>query len=129
MPVNNGPVCIGQTLNLSISNNLGAGYTYEWSGPDNYTATGLTPTPVTNFQLKNAGIYYVDVRTSGGCVARRESTRVDAVDLPAFKVAFTGSALICQPDFKALSVYPTVTGFTYQWFEKTAGSNRRGNEY
>jgi gliding motility-associated-like protein len=122
LPINNGPVCIGQTLNLSISNNLGAGYTYEWSGPDNYTATGLTPPTVTNFQLKNAGIYYVDVRTSGGCVARRESTRVDAVDLPAFRVAFTGSALICQPGFKSLSVYPTVTGFTYQWFEKSTGA-------
>ena len=121
-PVNNGPVCIGQTLNLSISNNLGAGYTYEWSGPDNYTGTGLTPTPITNFQLKNAGVYYVDVKTSGGCVARRESTRVDAVDLPAFKVSFAGSALICQPDFKTLSVYPVVTGFTYQWFEKTTGA-------
>lgn len=121
-PINNGPVCIGQTLNLSISNNLGAGYTYEWTGPDNYTGTGLNPPAVTNFQLKNAGIYYVDVKTSGGCVARRESTRVDAVDLPDFKVSFPGSALICQPDFKTLSVYPSVTGFTYQWYEKTAGA-------
>jgi gliding motility-associated-like protein len=121
LPVNNGPICIGQTLNLSISYDLGPGYTYEWSGPDNYTGTGLTPASVTNFQLKNAGIYYVDVKTSGGCVARRESTRVDAVDLPAFRVAFTGSALICQPDFKSLNVYPAVTGFTYQWFEKTSG--------
>ena len=122
LPVNNGPVCIGQTLNLSISNDLGAGYTYEWSGPDNYTGTGVTPTPVTNFQLKNAGVYYVDVKTGGGCVARRESTRVDAVDLPDFRVSFAGSALICQPDFKTLSVYPSVTGFTYQWFEKTGGA-------
>lgn len=121
LPVNNGPVCIGQTLNLQISNDLGAGFTYEWSGPDNYQSTGLNPAAVTNFQLKNAGIYYVDVITSSGCVARRESTLVEAVDLPDFKVAYTGSALICQPDFKSLSVSPDVSGFTFQWFEKTSG--------
>ncbi|MBA4057415.1 MAG: hypothetical protein C0490_22060, partial [Marivirga sp.] len=121
LPVNNGPVCIGQTLNLQISNDLGPGFTYEWSGPDNYQSTGLNPAPVANFQLKNAGIYYVDVKASSGCVARRESTLVDAVDLPDFKVAFTGSALICQPDFKSLSVFPAVPDFTFQWFEKNAG--------
>jgi gliding motility-associated-like protein len=120
-PVNNGPVCIGQTLNLQVTNDLGAGYTYLWTGPDNYTSTGLSPAPVTNFQLRNAGIYNVYVRTSSGCVARREATLVEAVDLPGFNVSFTGSAFICQPDFKSLSVFPSVTGFTYQWFEKTSG--------
>ncbi|HTE28902.1 MAG TPA: FG-GAP-like repeat-containing protein, partial [Chryseolinea sp.] len=121
LPINNGPVCIGKTLSLQISNDLGPGYTYEWSGPDNYVGTGLNPAPVTNFQTKQAGTYYVDVKASSGCVARRESTLVDAVDLPEFKVAFAGSALICQPDFKNLTVYPAVSGFTYQWFEKTIG--------
>jgi len=121
LPINNGPVCLGQTLNLQISNDLGAGFTYEWSGPDNYQSTGLNPAPIANFQLKNAGIYYVDVKAASGCVARRESTLVDAVDLPDFKVSFSGSALICQPDFKTLSVFPAVSGFTFQWYEKTAG--------
>ncbi len=120
-PVNNGPVCIGQTLNLQIANNLGAGFTYKWSGPENYEGTGLNPAPVTNFQTVNAGIYYVDVTASSGCVARRSATRVDAVDLPDFQVAFSGSAFICQPDFKTLSVFPAAPGFTYQWFETTSG--------
>ena len=121
VPVNNGPVCLGQTLNLQISNDLGAGFTYEWSGPNNYTGTGLNPAPVSNFQLQNAGTYYVDVKASSGCVARRESTLVNAVNLPEFKVSFAGSAFICQPDFKTLSVYPSTTGFTYQWYEQAAG--------
>ena len=120
-PNNNGPVCIGKILNLQANTPPDPGFTYSWRGPDNYTGTGATPAPVTNFQLKNAGKYYVDVIASSGCVARTEETLVDAVDLPAFKVAFTGSALICQPDFKNLAVYPSVSGFTYQWFEKTAG--------
>lgn len=121
LPVNNGPVCIGQTLQLEISNDLGPGYTYEWSGPDNYSGTGLTPATVPNFQLKNAGNYFVDVRTSGGCIARREVTKVEAVDLPDFQVSFSGSAFICQPDFKSLSVYPSIPGFTFQWYEQTSG--------
>lgn len=117
---NNGPVCIGQTLNLEVPDE-GPGFTYEWSGPDNYSGTGRTPTPVSNFQLKNAGTYYVDIIASSGCVAGQKSTLVDAVDVPEFKVSFAGSAFICQPDFKTLSVYPSVTGFTFQWYEKTAG--------
>ena len=121
LPVNNGPVCIGQTLNLQVSNDLGAGFTYEWSGPDNYTGTGLNPTPVSNFQLVNTGIYVVNVKAASGCVARRDTTLVEAVDLPDFKVSFTGSAFVCLPDFKTLSVFPSVAGFTYQWFEKTSG--------
>lgn len=121
LPTNNGPVCLGQTLNLTVSNDLGAGFTYEWSGPDNYSATGLNPAPVTNFRLINAGRYYVDVKAASGCVARRESTLVEAIDLPDFKVGFTGSDVICSGDLKQLKVVPNSGAFTYQWYEKTSG--------
>jgi gliding motility-associated-like protein len=120
-PINNGPVCIGNTLNLSATD-VGPGFTYQWRGPGGYTGTGLTPAAVSNFQASQAGTYYVDVIAGSGCVARTSETLVVAVDLPEFKVAFTGSSLICQPDFKNLTVYPTVSGFTYQWFEKTTGA-------
>jgi len=120
-PTNNGPVCIGNTLVLQATD-VGPGFTYQWRGPGGYTGTGITPTPISNFQSAQAGTYYVDVIASSGCVARTGETLVVAVDLPDFKVAFTGSALICQPDFKSLSVYPSVPGFTYQWYEKTAGA-------
>jgi gliding motility-associated-like protein len=121
IPANNGPVCLGQTLNLTISNDLGAGYTYQWSGPEGYSGTGITPPPVTNFRLANAGLYYVDVKTVSGCVARRESTLVEAIDVPDFKVGFTGSDVICSGDLKQLNVVPNSPLFTYQWYEKTSG--------
>ncbi|MEJ1238177.1 FG-GAP-like repeat-containing protein [Chryseolinea sp. T2] len=120
-PTNNGPVCIGNTLTLTATD-VGPGFTYQWRGPGGYTGTGITPASVSNFQASQAGTYYVDVVASSGCVARTEETLVVAVDLPDFKVAFTGSALICQPDFKSLTVYPSVPGFTYQWYEKTGGA-------
>lgn len=119
-PTNNGPVCIGNTLILAAQD-VGPGFTYEWRGPGGYTGTGMSPPPINNFQASQAGTYYVDVVATSGCVARTEETVVAAVDVPDFKVAFTGSALICQPDFKNLSVYPTVPGFSYQWYEETAG--------
>lgn len=121
LPVNDGPICLGQTLNLQISNDLGAGFTYEWSGPANYASTGLTPAPVTDFKLINAGRYHVDVKAASGCIARRESTLVEAIDLPDFKVGFTGSEVICSGDLKQLKVIPNSPGFTYQWYEKTLG--------
>jgi gliding motility-associated-like protein len=121
LPTNDGPVCVGQTLNLKISNDLGAGFTYEWSGPDNYSGSGITPPPVTNFRLVNAGKYYVDVKAASGCVARRESTLVEAIDMPEFKVGFTGSDVICSGNLKQLNVVPNSPGFTYQWYEKTSG--------
>jgi gliding motility-associated-like protein len=121
LPTNDGPVCVGQTLNLKISNDLGAGFTYEWSGPDGYTGTGLTPSAVSNFRLINAGRYYVDVIAASGCVARRESTLVQAIDMPEFKVGFTGSDVICSGNLKQLNVVPNAPGFTYQWYEKSTG--------
>jgi gliding motility-associated-like protein len=121
LPINDGPICVGQTLNLQISNDLGAGFTYEWSGPANYASTGVIPAPVSDFKLINAGRYYVDVKAASGCVARRESTLVEAIDLPDFKVGFTGSQVICSGDLKQLKVVPNSPGFTYQWYEKTLG--------
>jgi gliding motility-associated-like protein len=121
LPVNDGPTCVGQTMNLKISNDLGAGFSYEWSGPNNYSGTGAIPAPVTNFRLINAGTYYVDVKAASGCVARRESTVVEAVDLPDFKVGFTGSDVICSGNLKQLNIVPNAPGFSYQWYEKTSG--------
>ena len=121
LPTNDGPICLGQTLNLKISNDLGAGFTYEWSGPENYSGSGLNPAPITNFRLINAGRYYVDVKAASGCVARRESTLVEAIDLPDFKVGFTGSDVICSGDLKQLNIVPNSPGFTYQWYEKSSG--------
>ncbi|MFZ6011698.1 MAG: FG-GAP-like repeat-containing protein [Bacteroidota bacterium] len=117
-PTNNGPVCIGSTLNLSV-NNVSATQ-YNWTGPEGYTGTGLTPTPVSNFQSKNAGRYYVEV-VVGTCIAQRASTVVDAVDVPEFLVTYSGSTVVCPPDTKTLSVSPNLGTFSYQWFEKTTG--------
>jgi gliding motility-associated-like protein len=114
-PTNNGPVCLGSPLNLSIANPIG-GATYRWTGPNGFSATGTTHT-ISNFQLVNAGTYYVDV-TIGSCVAKRESTLVEAIDVPTFTIGMTGSPVMCQGDpSRTLSVVPALGTFTYQWLK------------
>lgn len=123
LPVNNGPVCKGSTLTLKISNDQGNGYTYNWKGPEGFAATGASVN-LPNVTLLNAGEYEVSVVTPSGCVARVEKTIVEIIDVPDFKVGFSGSEVICKGtgELKALSIFPNSPNFTYQWFEVSAGS-------
>ncbi|MDD3741940.1 MAG: SprB repeat-containing protein, partial [Bacteroidales bacterium] len=52
---NNGPLCEGQTLQLTVSNPV-AGATYMWSGPNSWSSTTMNPT-ITNVTTANAGTY------------------------------------------------------------------------
>lgn len=119
---NDGPVCLGNTVTLSTTNQ-GAGFTYRWSGPEGYSATTTVANGATrtNMRFKDAGEYSVDIITPGGCVAGKGSTTVIVIDVPEFRVGFSGSDVICQGDLKALSVSPNSPDFTYKWFETTAG--------
>ena len=114
-----GPICVGSTLNLEVKND---GFKYVWSGPDSYSGTTYKPTPIANFQSKNAGRYYVNVMDALGlCLAQRSSIVVEIIDAVDFSVSFPGSALTCLGS-KSLAVSPTPSSATYQWFEKTSGN-------
>ena len=117
-PTNNGPICIGSTLTLSV-NDVG-GTQYKWTGPNGYTGTGLTPAPVTNFQAVNAGRYDLDVIV-GTCVAQHVSTVVEAIAVPDFQINVGGSSIVCPPATKPLIVTPNNGAFTYQWFNSSTG--------
>ena len=117
-PTNNGPVCLNNTLQLSVAD-IGASE-YRWSGPNGYTGTGLLPTAIPNFSILKSGRYNLDVFSSG-CLTQQTSTIVESVAVPDFRVNVPGSALICQGLNKTLAVVPNSASFTYQWFEKTSG--------
>lgn len=118
-PVNDGPVCPGGTLSLSV-NDVG-GTEYRWTGPDGYTGTGLNPAPITNFQAANAGRYFLDVVVNG-CVAQQASTVVEVISVPEFRVGYTGDDLVCTPDTKTLTLVPNDPDFSYQWAERSTGN-------
>lgn len=112
LPTNNGPVCIGSTLTLGVTNNTGT--SYKWTGPANFTGTGPSPTR-TDFKLEYAGTYTVEV-TAGGCIASRESTVVEAIDAPTFSVSYGTSTVFCSGT-KTLSVVPNPATYDYQWLK------------
>lgn len=116
---NNGPICSGGTLQLSV-NNVGA-TTYQWTGPQGYTGTGLTPSPITNFTVENSGRYSLDILV-GGCLAQQTSTIAEVIDIPTFQVSVPGSGIVCQEQTTTLSIVPNSPNFTYQWFEESTGA-------
>ncbi len=119
VPTNDGPVCLGSTLSLSV-NNVSA-TSYSWSGPAGYVGSGLNPAPIANFQQVNAGRYYLDVIVNG-CIAQQASTVVEVISVPDFQITYTGSDVICPPDTKTLTLVPNDPDFTYQWAERTTGN-------
>lgn len=118
VPTNDGPVCMGSTLSLTV-NDVG-GTAYNWTGPDGYTGSGLTPPPITNFQSVKAGRYYLDVVVNG-CIAQQASTVVEMISAPDFQITYSGSDVICPPDTKTLNLVPNDPNYTYQWSERTNG--------
>ncbi len=70
------PLCPGEDLNLSAS---GSGSnTYNWVGPDGYTATGKNPT-LTNAGVSASGDYIVTVTNSNNCTTK-DTVNVNIVD-------------------------------------------------
>ncbi|GHN01016.1 hypothetical protein WSM22_25050 [Cytophagales bacterium WSM2-2] len=118
-PTNNGPVCLKGTLQLNVAD-VGATQ-YKWRGPEGYTGTGVSPASVANFTYDNAGRYFLDVY-SGTCIVQQASTVVDAVAFPSFRVATASTGLLCQGQNAALTLVPSASNVTYQWFEKTNGA-------
>lgn len=69
---NNGPLCVGGTLNLSAS--LVTGATYQWTGPNNFSSTQRNPL-IANVNTIHAGDYTVTA-TLNGCTSKPAVTSV-----------------------------------------------------
>ncbi|MBO2545209.1 hypothetical protein J0871_12350 [Salegentibacter sp. BDJ18] len=69
---NNGPICVGGTLQLNASTITGA--SYRWTGPNGYTSTAQNPAR-TNATAAMAGVYTL-VATVNGCSSNPVSTTV-----------------------------------------------------
>jgi gliding motility-associated-like protein len=116
---NNGPLCVGNALELSVSGVTGA-TSFKWTGPGGFTATG-NPVAINSFNASNVGRYHVEVLGTAGCVAQEASTVVEVIDIGSFAITYPGSRFMCQGDSKTLSINPTLVGATYQWYENTTG--------
>ncbi|MDH5365810.1 MAG: FG-GAP-like repeat-containing protein [Cyclobacteriaceae bacterium] len=117
--VNDGPGCEGTDVVLTV--NFAApppvGITYEWVGPNNFSAT-LTDNPsvtISNVMPENIGKYTVVV-AAGPCETNEISTNVEVISLPEFSVTATGDIAFCTGGSTPLKVN-TLGGYTYQWLK------------
>jgi len=107
---NDGPYCVGETINLTVNQQAGA--TYSWTGPNGYTATGTNPT-LPNCTLNMAGTY--TCTTHIGLQTTSSSTEVVIYALP--EASFTANN-VCVGDATQFTSTSTAEGqqiAEYEW--------------
>jgi hypothetical protein len=108
---NNGPLCAGNTLNLTASNTL-AGVTYTWTGPGSFSSSLQNPS-VTGAAVSNSGAYTVTAHFQG-CNSTPVTTNVVVHPLPAATVTSGGPTTFCSGSNVVLAAN-TGAGLSYQW--------------
>ncbi|MDX2136445.1 MAG: T9SS type A sorting domain-containing protein [Saprospiraceae bacterium] len=115
---NNGPLCQGATVSLSVQATGGSGTFsgYSWSGPDGYTASGQNP-PGFQAWLINSGVYQVTVTDDAGCTATATTTlSVSSGTSPS--ITASSNAPLCQGSILQLTSSPaggTPPYTSFQW--------------
>lgn len=110
----NGPLCVGQTLNLTTNAYTGSTVTYTWTQPVapltvNTTIPAFT---VANVTTANAGTYSIRV-TVNGCNSLTNSTVVQ-INTPPTVIANGGR--VCEGASLTLTSTPAPAGaYTYTW--------------
>ncbi len=108
-PTANSPICVGSTLILSA--NTIAGATYNWSGPNSFTASTQNPT-IPGATTLASGVYTLNV-TVAGCTGPNSTVSATVSPIPAAPTAANNTP-ICA--FQTLSLTAsTVPGATYTW--------------
>ena len=111
--VSNSPVCQNGSLQLNAS----GGAMYQWSGVNNFSATG-SAVSVKNVQLAQSGRYNVEVTSDAGC---KKVASVDVVVniTPVATVSFSSTG-ICEGKTVQLQ---SSGGGSYQWIPATGLSS------
>lgn len=108
---NNGPLCVGATLNLNVTNNT-AGVNYTWSGPAGFSGNVVNPT-IPLITKNNEGDYLV-YATQNGCKSKTGKTTLD-VGIPLTEVPVNGDTLLCPGERLQLTAQTNVTsGITWK---------------
>jgi gliding motility-associated-like protein len=110
----NGPVCTGETLELTSAGAAGTpSYTYNWSGPGGFISPEQNPTRL-DASIAMGGTYTVTVTDSNGCTGT--ATTVVTVH-PAPAIAAMSNSPVCEGDTIELISNPTNgTGpYTINW--------------
>ncbi|MEI6766678.1 MAG: glycine-rich protein [Bacteroidota bacterium] len=105
---NNGPLCGGQTLNLTASTVPNA--TYHWTGPNGFSSTQQNPV-ISNVTTANNGVYSV-VLSNQNCSGNPVTTNVTVTS--NLSSAFTFTPTIPSVGTN-VTFTPSQTGASYSW--------------
>ncbi|MBU3928938.1 MAG: PKD domain-containing protein, partial [Bacteroidetes bacterium] len=108
---NNGPLCVGDTLELYATAEPGA--TYEWSGPLGFTSTDQNPI-IPDVTLAHAGDYQAVV-TVDGLVSDPAITTVVVNPNPVPAFTFTPDTLLCVDENILFTATSTETIASWAW--------------
>lgn len=103
-PTSNGPLCAGQTLNLSATNITGA--TYNWTGPGGFSTNSQNPS-ISGVTTNATGNYCLAV-TVNGCTSATNCTSVTVNPLPT--ATLSGTNIICNGS--SLTIQASLTGLS-----------------
>lgn len=106
----NAPICVGQILTLTATGSPSA--SFQWSGPNGFSATGSTVTRNIVSQL-DAGEYSVAVR-DGACGSASASVTVSVVNAPSVPV-ISGRSSYCVGETVNLAASTNASGASFIW--------------
>jgi hypothetical protein len=107
---NNGPICVGQTLQLSASTIASAAY--SWTGPNGFASSQQNPS-VSSATVAASGTYSVTA-TVAGCTSSLATTNAVVNSSPSSTI--TAPASVCpNSGGNTASVPDAGVGATYSW--------------
>ncbi|MBD2753392.1 glycoside hydrolase family 9 protein [Spirosoma validum] len=107
----NSPICAGQTLTLSATAaNASSGATYQWSGPNGFTASTVNPT-LPNATTLASGTYVLTVVSNGASYTANTSVTVKPLPM----ASASSSSPITTGQTLNLVAASAGSGATYQW--------------
>ncbi len=95
----NNTVCVGSSINFSVSTSGTVTPTYSWNGPNSFTANTQTPSIATS-AIINSGVYSVTV-TNGACI-ETATTQVNVTTC-------TGLPSMLNANINSVLIYPNPT--------------------
>lgn len=110
-PTNNGPVCVGDQINLNVNAPNAQGVTYSWQGPNGFASGNQNPV-ISAATLAHAGTYTVTVNVPG-CGSVSATTNVQVVS-PPNPPAPSSNSPVCAGGTLLLNATGT-QGATYAW--------------
>ncbi|AXG73032.1 gliding motility-associated C-terminal domain-containing protein [Flavobacterium arcticum] len=107
-------VCEGENIQFSITTPQ-AGVTYQWTGPDNFTATEANPL-ITSAGVMATGVYSVTA-IANDCISPATTVNVTVNAIPDFEIQ--GETALCEGQSTIIGVAPQnfdIGDVTYEWY-------------